>query len=129
MAHVRSLSSVLAGCTILACAATASGAQAQQVEDVRRTARATRIDEGEVRTDGRLNELAWQRAEIASDFTQRDPADGSPASERTEVRILFSDEAVYVAVRAFDSRPDAIGRNRLVGWTRSRSRSAMSLSR
>ena len=42
-----------------------------------------------------------------TDFIQREPQDGQPATERTEVRVIFDDEAVYVGVWAFDS--DAAG--------------------
>jgi hypothetical protein len=52
--------------------------------------------------DGRLDEDAWQSAEIVSDFTQRDPNEGQPGSERSEARILYTDNALYVGFRAFD---------------------------
>ena len=58
--------------------------------------------------DGRLDDAAWARAAPMTGFTQREPQDGQPASERTEVRVVFDDEALYVGVWAFDSRPDAI---------------------
>ena len=58
--------------------------------------------------DGRLDDAAWGRAAPMTGFTQREPQDGQPASERTEVRVVFDDEALYVGVWAFDSRPDAI---------------------
>ena len=58
--------------------------------------------------DGRLDEAAWARAAPMTGFTQREPQDGQPASERTEVRVVFDDEALYVGVWAFDSRPNAI---------------------
>ena len=61
--------------------------------------------------DGRLDEADWQRAPAATEFFQRDPNEGQPASERTEVRILFDDEAIYVGARMFDSDPTAIGRH------------------
>ena len=57
--------------------------------------------------DGRLDDAAWQRAAPMTGFTQREPQDGQPASERTAVRVVFDDEALYVGVWAFDSRPDA----------------------
>ncbi len=41
-------------------------------------------------------------------FTQREPSDGQPASERTEVKVVFDDEALYVGVWLFDSRPAEI---------------------
>ncbi|MYE16677.1 MAG: carbohydrate binding family 9 domain-containing protein [Gemmatimonadetes bacterium] len=58
--------------------------------------------------DGVPNDAAWVAATPLADFTQREPADGQPASEPTEVRILFDQDAVYVAVWAYDSRADAI---------------------
>ena len=68
---------------------------------------AVEIDEAPV-IDGILNESEWDAAVAMTDFTQRVPADGEPASERTEVRILFDREALYVGVWAFDRRADAI---------------------
>ena len=60
--------------------------------------------------DGRLIDECWAQAQPASDFTQRDPDEGMPATERTEIRILYDDEAVYVAARLFDSQPELIER-------------------
>ena len=58
--------------------------------------------------DGRLDDAAWGRAALMTGFTQREPQDGEPASEPTEVRVVFDDEALYVGVWAFDSRPGEI---------------------
>ncbi len=58
--------------------------------------------------DGRLDEAAWQQAQVMTGFTQREPLDGQPASERTEVRVVFDAEALYVGVWAFDSQPENI---------------------
>ena len=58
--------------------------------------------------DGRLDEAVWRRAVPMTGFTQRVPYDGRPASEATEVRVLFDGEAIYVGVWAFDGRADAI---------------------
>ena len=63
---------------------------------------------GDVSIDGRLDEAAWSAARPVSDFTQSWPVADSPASERTEVRVLYDDAALYVGVRMFDSRPDSI---------------------
>ena len=59
--------------------------------------------------DGRLIEQSWSRAEAASAFTQRDPDEGRPATERTEVKILCDNDALYIAARR-DSQPELIGR-------------------
>ena len=58
---------------------------------------------GPVRVDGRLDDAALRAAPPATQFTQLDPAEGQPASERTEVRVLYDDEALYIGVRLHDT--------------------------
>jgi hypothetical protein len=58
--------------------------------------------------DGVLDEPAWSAAEVVSDFVQQEPRVNEPVSERTEVRVLFDDEALYFGVRCFDSNPKGI---------------------
>jgi hypothetical protein len=72
-----------------------------------RTAQAVRAT-GPIHVDGKLDEPAWAAAEPTGDFTQSYPNTGSPATQRTEVRILYDDAALYVGVRAFDTHPDSI---------------------
>jgi len=60
--------------------------------------------------DGRLNDEAWALAPVAGGFTQRDPDEGRPATERTEIRILYDDTAVYIGARMFDADPGRIDR-------------------
>jgi hypothetical protein len=60
---------------------------------------------GTIRLDGRLDEAAWATAPVTSSFTQLDPDEGRPASQRTEVRVLYDDDALYVGARLFDSGP------------------------
>jgi len=60
------------------------------------------------RLDGRLDDEVWGRATPTGSFRQRDPDEGAPGTERTEVRVLYDDEALFVGIRAFDSRPDQI---------------------
>lgn len=55
-----------------------------------------------MRLDGRLDEAAWALAVPATGFRQQRPADGSPATQATEVRILFDADAVYVGARMYD---------------------------
>ena len=57
---------------------------------------------GSVRVDGVLDESAWTRATPVTAFTQRDPDEGAPASERTEVRVLIGGDALYVGARLYD---------------------------
>jgi hypothetical protein len=58
--------------------------------------------------DGTLDDPAWQAAKPLTDFTQTEPLEGQPASEKTEVRILYDDRFVYVGVICYDSDPSQI---------------------
>ena len=69
--------------------------------------RAFRRD-GDVALDGRLDDAAWEKAQPSRNFTQSWPNPGQPGTDPTEVRVLYDDDAMYVAVRAFDSHPDSI---------------------
>jgi hypothetical protein len=53
--------------------------------------------------DGRLDEPAWDLAQPASDFIQQDPVMDGRATERTEVRLLYDKDNLYVGVYCFDS--------------------------
>lgn len=69
--------------------------------------RAARVA-GSIRLDGRLDEAAWRAAEAAGGFVQQYPKDRAPASERTEARVLYDGQAIYVGVRAYDREPRRI---------------------
>lgn len=58
--------------------------------------------------DGRLDEDVWKRAPIASDFVQNEPLNGAPASQRSEVRIVYNDKAVFIGAMLYDVSPDSI---------------------
>jgi hypothetical protein len=58
--------------------------------------------------DGSPDEGLWMSAPMLGDFVQREPQDGAPATERTEVRVLYDRAALYVAVWLYDSRPEGI---------------------
>lgn len=66
-----------------------------------------RIDQP-ITVDGRLDEPAWQTAPAAADFRQREPDEGAPASQATEVRVLYTSTVLYVGVTCHDSDPGAI---------------------
>ncbi len=65
-------------------------------------------DPAGVRLDGLLDEAAWQTADVMSGFRQREPSEGAEASERTEVRVLYDRNYLYIGVSAYDSEPEAI---------------------
>lgn len=54
---------------------------------------------GALHVDGRLDDPAWQAAAPLTTFTQLDPREGEPASQPTEVRILYDDDAIYLGAR------------------------------
>jgi hypothetical protein len=60
------------------------------------------------RLDGVLDDAAWRQAPPASGFRQREPREGEAASEETEVRVVYDDEALYVGVLARDREPSAV---------------------
>ncbi len=77
--------------------------------------RAVRLEVGEeVTIDGRLDEVAWRRAPLTSDFNQSEPETGRPATERTEVRIVFTEDSLYIGVELYDSEPNRLLGNQMV---------------
>ncbi len=77
------------------------------VADSRPTVRAAPLA-GEIVIDGHLDESVWQAAEIATDFIQQNPRAGAPASQRTEARVLYGPDALYVGMRMYDTEAHAI---------------------
>jgi hypothetical protein len=69
---------------------------------------------GAIVLDGKLDEAAWAGATPITDFRQVDPQEGKPASQRTEVRFLFDDDALYVGAKMHDSAGAAGVMTRLV---------------
>ena len=60
---------------------------------------------GPVTLNGKLDEAAWSAAPLATDFIQNDPREGEPATYQTEVRVLYTDDALYFGVFAKDAEP------------------------
>lgn len=58
---------------------------------------------GPIVLDGKLDEPDWQAATPAKDFRQAQPNEGQPATQRTEVRFLYDDDALYVGARMYDT--------------------------
>src|SRR5467141_2852469 len=68
----------------------------------RTTIRATAI-RTPVTLDGGLDEPFWTTTDSIHDFRQREPIEGSPATERTVVKVAHDADALYIAVRCYDS--------------------------
>ena len=103
---------------VLACAALATRVSGQVATPgqsarpvvrpaARRVAAATRAAEAPT-LDGDLSDRAWQQATVLADFVQAEPLEGQPATEATEIRLLFDDRYIYVGVICHDSDPSQI---------------------
>lgn len=61
-----------------------------------------------IKIDGMLTESIWKTSMGVSNFIQRDPLEGTDATERSEVFLAYDLDALYVAARLYDSSPDSI---------------------
>lgn len=68
-----------------------------------RSVAAARASEA-ITLDGRLDEPVWALAPAATDFIQQQPKEGEPATQRTEVRFLLDQDALYVGARMYDDQ-------------------------
>ena len=100
--------------SLVACASARTSAFSQPGEQTPQTetvapnaAVAVRVDQGP-KMDGTLDDPLWQLAKTISDFRQQEPYESQAATERTEVRILYSRHAVYFGIHCFDSDPSRI---------------------
>lgn len=66
-----------------------------------------RLD-AEPRIDGVLDEAVWQQAAVITDFHQMNPVEYGEPSQRTEVRLFYTDDALYVAARMYETDPSLI---------------------
>ena len=78
-------------------------------ENARAILRAVRVTESPI-IDGRLSDEVWAQAPAADHFRQRDPNEGQAATERTEIRVIYDDDALYVGARLYDSEPARISK-------------------
>jgi hypothetical protein len=96
-------------CALAACVALSPAAFAQTAPPAER-ATATRIHD-RVDVDGVLDEPFWETLPAITDFIQREPAEGAPVSERTEVRIAYDDKNLYFGFNLYDATPSGIVRS------------------
>ncbi|HMO40873.1 MAG TPA: DUF5916 domain-containing protein [Saprospiraceae bacterium] len=62
----------------------------------------------EIILDGQVSESFWSKVQIATNFLQQEPVEGNPASEKTEVRVAYDADNLYISVILFDSDPSGI---------------------
>ena len=98
---------------LLSAGAGATYAQTPTSAQVERPAVAAVARTGQVELDGSLADSAWLAAPEATDFLQHEPQEGEPATQRTSVRFLYDDEALYIGARMYDELAAAGVRTRL----------------
>ncbi len=87
---------------LFVCFALSSKAQAPQKQ-----LQASRLTQS-IKLDGKLNEIDWSIAPFATDFIQNDPIPNGKPSQKSEIRILYDDQAVYIGAMLYDTKPDSI---------------------
>ena len=108
MSTVTRVTIALAAMSLLTAAAPAQQGSSVDTSGGRSaSARSATIHATAIRTvvtlDGRLDESFWATADSIDDFRQREPLEGSSATERTVVRVAHDAAALYIAVRCDDS--------------------------
>ena len=71
----------------------------------------TRLSAARPLIDGKLDDDCWKAGNWAGDFTQYIPDEGAKPSYPTEMKILYDDKYVYVALRAYDGEPGKMQRH------------------
>ncbi len=72
------------------------------------SATAARVEEAPILDGDVLSDAAWRKAQPITGFWQEQPDEGQPASERTEVRIVYTADTLYVGVVCYDRDPSGI---------------------
>ncbi len=87
-------------------------AQPTLTDSGQKSVRVVRTDAPPV-IDGALGDAVWERAAVVDDLHQTEPVEYAEPSERTEIYILYDDEALYVAARLHDAEPALITANNM----------------
>src|SRR5688572_22069225 len=75
---------------------------------------AVRLAPGDtIRLDGVPDEPVWERAAAATGFLQREPDNGAPATESTEVRLVYDADRLILGVVLYDSEPERVLGNQM----------------
>jgi hypothetical protein len=77
--------------------------RAASIPDITISATRTRIP---LTVDARFDDESYQLVEAVTRFYQQEPREGEPASEQTQVWVLFDDENLYIAAKCFESAPE-----------------------
>ncbi len=106
------MSLVVALVLALATAVPLVAQQPARAPSARPVYRATRVDKPPI-IDGLLDDEAWKKAEVIDLFIQQLPDEGRPATERTEARIVFDRDNLYISAHCYDREPQKLIANEL----------------
>ena len=99
----KSFESILIVLLILSCIQLPSLAQDDISTNIPPILTAAKLTNTPPQIDGKLDEDVWKHAPVATGFVQLLPDEGKPATERSEVRVLYRDDALYVGFRAYQN--------------------------
>ena len=70
----------------------------------------TKFTTANINIDGKLDESIWETAPIATDFIMFQPDNGKaiPENKRTEVKVLYDNDAIYIGAMLYDNEPNKI---------------------
>ena len=105
--RIRALAVTCACHGIVALAPSVAASQQTSPTDPVRSAVVTAIT-SEIVIDGSLDEAAWRQAPTIGDLVQRIPVAGAAPTERTEVRLLYDEDNLYIGVLCHDTEPDRV---------------------
>ncbi|HSE50069.1 MAG TPA: DUF5916 domain-containing protein [Terriglobales bacterium] len=100
--HIRTRNLALLSLLAFALAATAQ----RPAPATGKSVRAVRVDDARIKLDGELDEAVWRQAALIDRFTQTEPDQHQPVSEKTEVLIFYTSRALYFGFRCYDRTPD-----------------------
>lgn len=86
--------------------------QTEAMQSGRRTMTAERMtDEEHIVLDGVLDEPVWTRAQPSGEFIMQDPVLGGDPTEKTDIRIVYNRDHLYIGATLYDSEPDKLKGN------------------
>lgn len=102
----KSACAFVAGILALCVPPAGMAAPAHDFSTYRPSAEATRVSDSEAPTiDGDISDAIWARSKVITEFYQVEPKGGEPATEKTEVRVLYDQNAIYFSFHCHDSDP------------------------
>lgn len=78
-----------------------------QEQPEKKQVNAIRVSES-IKIDGVLDEAVWSKADVCTDFTQLEPIPGPPAPQKTTVKMVYDDAAIYIGAVMYDEDPSKI---------------------